>query len=319
MESFLLKIWQGNFFDYNKVYLFFYILFMWEEELELQKKINRLMHLKFEKHKKIAKLSRFIIFLYSVLVFFAVIKIHGVTIYLNSYLVFFCAFLFVVFLRCFLNNFWWNSLDNMDNVVSNSAYIMVLWIITVIILLHLMVNTNWRIPIEKAFEIFAILTLIYFFMYIFSRKVVKADKVLLIYFLFYSLFLFPVLLSVISEIGFLWNLFSILFGISPFFFIIFRSYLIDFFWSWMFIRRWFSKKDADVWNCPQCHVYILKKPVRYCPHCGADRGSTQWFGYVTYCHKCWFTMKIRDFDFPCCCPHCGLPFRWKKNIKRIDH
>ena len=119
------------------------------------------------------------------------------------------------------------------------------------------------------------------------------------------------LAAALSDLTFLWKLWKIIFWLSPLLFYFLRMYTVDFVWSGQFVRGIFKSKDIDVRNCPQCHEYILKKPIRYCPHCATDRFSSNGAGYNKHCKNCGFVLKIHDFDFPCCCPHCGLAFKRK--------
>ncbi len=226
---------------------------MWDITPQLQKKINRLMQLKYEKHKKLMKWTRFFVVLYSVFVFFIFAKYLNFAVYrlwfrfeITHFFVLFLVFVFAYFLQCFL-----------------------------------------------------------------KRKKIPSKSFMIVYFSFYFLFLCPVLFAALSDLTFLWKLWKIIFWLSPLLFYFLRMYTVDFVWSGQFVRGIFKSKDIDVRNCPQCHEYILKKPIRYCPHCATDRFSSNGAGYNKHCKNCGFVLKIHDFDFPCCCPYCGLAFKRK--------
>lgn len=128
------------------------------------------------------------------------------------------------------------------------------------------------------------------------------------YYLLFNFFLiWPALFVAVSDFPFLWNFWKILLWVSPILFYIFRVFVVDLIWSDKIVHWLFRSKDMEVWSCPWCHEYILRKPIFYCPHCGSLKHGERWF-----CKSCWFTSKILDFDFPKFCPHCGLWFKYQR-------
>lgn len=282
---------------------------------EQQLKINRLMNLKYKRHRKIMIRTWLFIVLYSVLVFFLLVHYHQVEYYFNWTFVillslsFWIGILLSIF-RNGNNDAMWKSLDK--------SMIFFAWIL--VLLLIVIGSLTWvfnydLIPIEDTFLVFVILVLGYFLLCFFWEKTITKNTLLIVYFIFYSVFLFPVLFQAITNLGFLWKLWNLLIWISPLFLAIFRSYLVDFFCSWYFIRKLFLKKDSEIWNCPNCHCHIIKKPITFCPHCWSKRYSTHVLNNSIFCNNCWFVFKVRDFDFPNYCPHCGLPFIRRKAKK----
>ena len=294
MEYFLLKIWQGNFFDYNFNSFIFEIFFMWEVNLELQKKIRRLMYLKYRKHRKIANLSLACIFLYSILVFLILTRFCTIQFEIGNVpkicLMVFTFGVFIVMLAKSVDTAWlfWISMLFLFNFIYNSGSI-----------LHLFLLFLWT-------------SVSFFILCFLDKKSISRDDVLLIYFIFFFIFLWPVAEASIDGIPIVAKIWKILFSLSPFLLLLFRSSFIDFLWSGYLIRRWFKIKDSEVWNCPGCHWYIMKKPVRFCPHCWCDSRALDTKSFVHVCKNCGSFMKIKETDFPNFCPHCGLAFKSKR-------
>ena len=265
------------------------------------------MILKYKWHRKMMIWTRFFIVLYSVLVFFFLVHFHHVEYYINWNLV---LLLILIFWICFFSfsvwgtwsDFFWSSVDKS---VSSVAFILV--VIAVLVWAFAWLFCYDIAPIEQVFLIFVIFIWLYFVLCFLDRRTITRNTLLFIYFIFYFLFLSPVLFQVVSDLWIFWKIWNFLFWMSPMFLIIFRTTLVDFLGSWFFIRKFFLKKDSEIWNCPQCHCHIIKKPFRFCPHCWNDK-----CGSSMYCESCWFSSKIRDFDFPNYCPHCGLSFRKRK-------
>lgn len=126
------------------------------------------------------------------------------------------------------------------------------------------------------------------------------------YILFNFFLIWPALFVVVSDFPFLWNFWKILLWVSPFLFYILRIFIVDFVWSGKFISWFLKSKDKEVWSCPWCHQYILKKPNFYCSNCGHLKYGERWL-----CDSCGFSSKVSDFDFPNFCPHCGLWFKYR--------
>lgn len=126
------------------------------------------------------------------------------------------------------------------------------------------------------------------------------------YILFNFFLIWPALFVAVSDFPILWNFWKILLWVSPFLFYILRIFIVDFIWSDKFVRWFFRWKDVEVWSCPWCHEYILRKPIFYCPNCGNIKHGERWL-----CRSCGLSSKILDFDFPNFCPHCGLWFKYK--------
>lgn len=273
------------------------------------------MRLKYKRHRRIMIWTWFFIVLYSVLVFFLLVHFHQVEYYFDWTLVILLSLIFwiSILFSVFRN-------ENNDLMSKNLDKSMVLFVWMAVVFLIVVGSLTWvlnydYIPIEDTFLIFMILVLWYLLLCFFWEKNITKNTLLIVYFIFYSMFLFPVLSQAIEKVGFLWRLWNLLFWVSPLLLVIFRSYLVDFFSSWFFIRKLFLKKDSEIWNCPNCHCHIIKKPFIYCPHCGNDRyNSNSWKNNI-YCNSCGFPFKIWDFDFPNYCPHCGLSFRKRKSRK----
>lgn len=270
------------------------------------------MNLKYKRHRRMMIWTWFFIVLYSMLVFFLLVHFHQVEYYFN--------FIFVILLSsCFLLGMFFSIFRNGNNDVmgKNIDKLMFFFVWVAVIFLVVVGSLTWvlncdYVPIEDAFLIFVILVLWYFLLCFFWEKMVTKNTLLILYFIFYSVFVFPVLSQAISDLGILWKLWNSLFWISPLLLVLFRTSLVDFLGSWFFIRKLFSKKDSEIWNCPQCHSYIMKRPFIFCPHCGNEKDNSKITRNSIYCGCCWFSLKIRDFDFPNYCPHCGLSFRKRK-------
>lgn len=129
------------------------------------------------------------------------------------------------------------------------------------------------------------------------------------YFLFNFFLVWPSLFVAVSDFPILWNIWKIMLWISPILFYFLRFFIVDFIWSDRIVRKIFKWKDANVWNCPACHEYILKKPVASCPHCWMTKYSEWKLFCSKYCMYCGFKSVVGDFDFPRYCPHCGLRFK----------
>ena len=253
--------------------------------------------------------------LYSVSVFLFLLHFHQVEYYLNWGLVLLLLIIFWIYLFCVWiwtagNGMFWSSVDKL----MISVWFMIAVIVVLIYSIVLVFDSNLA-SIQYVFLIFVIYILLYFILCIFDKKTIKSDTLVFIYLIFYFVFLCPVLFQAISNLWILWKLWNFLFWISPLFLTLFRTYLVDFLGSWFFIRKYFLDKDSEIWNCPKCHFHIIKKPFRFCPHCGNDKYSSHSLNNSIYCNSCWFAFKIKDFDFPNYCPHCGLSFRKRKAAK----
>ena len=291
---------------------------MWEINLELQKKIRRLMFLKYKKHKRIANLSLACIFLYSLLVF--LVLSHFCTIEFEiSRFPKICLIIFAVFLLVFMLA---QSMDDISKLAESSilytnkasffsiknifALSFLFWIAMIVSFILLYDDS-----ISHLFFLFLWMSVCFFILCFSNKRRISRDNVLFIYFIFFFVFLWPVVEASIDGIPVVAKIWKILFSISPFLMILFRSSFTDFLWSGYFIRRRFKIKDSEVWNCPGCHWYIMKKPIRYCPHCGNDSWALDNHLMIRLCKKCGSFMKIRETDFPNFCPHCGLAFKSK--------
>ena len=129
------------------------------------------------------------------------------------------------------------------------------------------------------------------------------------YFLFNFFLVWPSLFVAASNFPFLWNIWKIVLWVSPILFYFLCFFIVDFIWSDRIVRKIFKWKDADIWNCPVCHEYILKKPVFYCSNCWMTKYREWKLLSGKYCIHCWFKSCVDDFDFPKYCPHCGLRFK----------
>ena len=165
--------------------------------------------------------------------------------------------------------------------------------------------------ILNLFLLFLFISFCFFLICLVNKRRISRDNVLIIYFIFFFIFLWPVVEASIDGIPIFAKIFKILFSISPFLVLLFRSSFTDFLWSGYLIRRWFRIKDSEVWNCPGCHWYIMKKPIRFCPNCWCDSFALDNKSFVHICKNCGFFMKIKETDFPNFCPHCGLAFKSK--------
>ena len=128
--------------------------------------------------------------------------------------------------------------------------------------------------------------------------------------LFNFFFVWPLLFTAVSDFP-LWSAWKIVLWISPLLFYFLRLLLINFVWSAKFVRKFFKWKDSDVWNCPACHEYILKRPVSYCFNCWNKIFDAKSLFDNKYCKYCFSKYKVKDFDFPRYCPHCWLRFKCK--------
>ena len=262
------------------------------------------MRLKYKWHRKIMVWTRFAVVLYSALVFLLLINLHSVEYFLRTDLVIVLFSLFWVFI--FFSCFFDANLNLLLMWFIRAVPLLVLFMILISIAFFDGFFSGYQITIWKTFLLFVVLVCIYILSCLFVKKQIKKNSLLVIYFVFYSIFLFPVLLEVISDVNFIWKFWNLLFWLSPLLLFFFRSSLADFIWSWLFVRKIFTKKDLLVWTCPICRKYILSKPIRFCPRCGNDKRKGQCLHF--YC-TCWFFMKVGDFDFPNHCPHCGVPLR----------
>ena len=293
------------------------IFFMWEVNLELQKKIRRLMFLKYKKHKKIVNLSLACLFLYSMLVFLLLTIFCTIEFEISD---FSKAFLFVFSIILLLLLVVW-SFEGINNIFSPMIYsnrisnfwlknIFVYSFVFCIAILITVVCFDYA-SMWYLFLLFLFMSICFFILCLINKKSISRNSVLFIYFLFYFIFLWPVVEASIDGIPIVAKIWKIFFSLSPFLLLLFRSSFTDFLWSGYLIRRWFKIKDSGVWNCPGCHWYIMKKPVRFCPHCWCDSWALDSKSFVHICKNCGSFMKIRETDFPNFCPHCGLAFKFK--------
>ena len=268
------------------------------------------MNLKYKRHRRIMAWTWFFIVLYSVLVFFLLVHFHQVEYYLNWNFVIVLAVGF--WIGIIFSLFWDENNDMMSKHLDKSMIVFACILgFLFIVFGSLTWVFNWgSIPIENVFLIFVVFVLWYFLLCFFSEKMITKNTLLFVYFIFYSIFLFPVLSQAVTNLAFLWILWNFLLWMSPLLLLIFRASLADFLCSGYFIRKFFLKKDSEIWNCPQCHCHIMRKPFWFCPHCWNVR-----LGSSFYCENCWFSTKIKDFDFPNYCPHCRLSFRRRKARK----
>ncbi len=297
---------------------------MWEVTPELQKKIHRLMYLKYRKHKKIANFSLACIFLYSILVFLVLTKFCTIEFEISEFSRI-CLIVFAVLLLIF---FWMHCLDAATKVLMYTwytgageksllsvknifAFSFVFWVAMVIFFILF-----YRESTLYLFLLFLCMSVCFLILCFLDKKEINRNNILLIYFIFYFIFLWPVLETSIDWIPFIAKIGKIIFSLSPFLLLLFRSSLTDFLWSGYLIRRWFKIKDSQVRNCPWCHWYIMKNPIRYCPHCGCDTWAMDTWSFVHICKNCGNFIKIKELDFPNFCPHCGLWFRYKSHWKR---
>ena len=274
---------------------------------EKQEKIHKHMLLKYKWHRKIMVWMRFFVVLYSLLVFLFLVNFYHIDYYFRADMIIWVYVLLWVSLFFF---FWFDESVDFFKVWIVEVPAVLFITLLIVVLLFFSGSFDFQISIWHTFFLFTLFICVYLFLCIVLKKKITRSTLLIIYFIFYSIFLFPVLLEIVSQAGLLWKLWSMLFWLSPFLLYIFRASLVDVLWSGVFIRRLFSKKDLEVWNCPRCRSYILKKPIKFCPHCGTDKFGINWW-YNVYCRNCWFHLRVRDFDFPDYCPHCGLSFRKK--------
>lgn len=316
MGFFVCKIWQRFFFDYNFcAFLNLLVFFMSEITDEQQLKINKLMKLKYKRHRRMMIWTWFFIVLYSVWVFFLLLHFHNVEYYLNWGVVFWLFITFGIYLLSVSVWTAWNDIfwKWVDKIMISVGLIIV--VIAVIFCSVVWFFGSDLAPIQYVFLIFVVFVILYLFLCFFDKKPVKVESLLFIYLIFYFVFLCPVLFQAISNLWIFWKLCNFIFWVSPLFLVLLRTYLVDFVGSGFFIRKFFLEKDSEIWNCPQCHRHITKKPLQFCPHCWNERYCGKILKNNIYCESCGFSFKIRDFDFPNYCPHCGLSFRRRKARK----
>ena len=293
---------------------------MWEITPELQKKIHRLMYLKYRKHRKMINLSLACLFIYSIFVFLILTRFCTIQIEVNEisrFCLLYLAFWLIVSWSVFfpvsedsgkkLSVMWFDSRSSIFSVKNRFVSIFLYWLAIVIYfvleyddsMLHWLLLFLWG---SICFFILCFLS---------NNRKIRRNNFLFVYYLFFFIFLWPVIEATIDGIPVIAKIWKIIFSMSPFLFLLFRSSLTDFIWSGYIVRKWFKVKDSEVWNCPWCHWYIMKKPIRYCPHCGNDSLALDGQSFVHLCRNCWFFMKIKETDFPNFCPHCGLSFKSK--------
>ena len=129
------------------------------------------------------------------------------------------------------------------------------------------------------------------------------------YFLFNFFLVWPSLFVAVSDFPLFWNIWKMVLWVSPILFYLLRFFVVDYIWSDRIVRKIFRWKDIDVWNCPACHEYILKKPIVCCSNCWMKKFSEWKLFNNKYCMHCWFKSAVGDFDFPKHCPHCWLRFK----------
>ena len=132
---------------------------------------------------------------------------------------------------------------------------------------------------------------------------------LIIDFLFNFFLVWPSLFVAVSDFPLFWNIWKMVLWVSPILFYLLRFFVVDYIWSDRIVRKIFRWKDIDVWNCPACHEYILKKPIVCCSNCWMKKFSEWKLFNNKYCMHCWFKSAVGDFDFPKHCPHCWLRFK----------
>lgn len=291
---------------------------MWQVNPELQKKIRRLMFLKYKKHKRIANLSLACLFIYSLLVFLILTRFCTIDFKLGEFAKV-CFFILSILLLIFMLS---SSLDDVSKLLVSPLYENKSWILSIRNIFALSIAFSvammvafvcfYDASILNLFLLFLFMSIWFFVLCLVNKKTIPRNNILFIYFLFYFIFLWPVVESVIDDIPVIAKIWKIIFSISPFLLLLFRSSFTDFLWSGYLIRRWFKIKDSEVWNCPWCHWYIMKKPIRFCPHCGCDTWALDSKSLVHVCKNCGSFVKIKELDFPNFCPHCGLWFKFKR-------
>lgn len=287
---------------------------MWEINLELQKKIRRLMYLKYRKHKKIANLSLACIFLYSILVFLILTRFctinFEISVASKICLIVFSVILFIFMLikstYGALNILSESSVLNSSRISFFSLFSFLFCVLMLLAFVFLYDDSMFHL-----FLLFLWMSVCFFIVCFIDKRTISRDKFLLIYFIFFFMFLWPVVESSIDWIPLIAKIWKILFSLSPFLLLLFRTSFTDFLWSGYLIRRRFRIKDSQVWNCPGCHWYIMKKPIRFCPYCGCDTWAMDTGSFVHVCKNCGNFIKIKEVDFPNFCPHCGLWFKFK--------
>lgn len=279
------------------------MFFMWEANLELQRKIHRLMCLKYRKHKKIANLSLACIFLYSILVFLILTRFCTIEFEISEFSkIFLIVFAVIILVLMLLSSHFFNKF-----AFSVLMVVLVFWMTLTIAFAELYDNS-----ILHLFLLFLWISLCFFILCFSNNRRISRENVLLIYFIFFFVFLRPVVEASIEGVHVVAKIWKILFSISPFLMLLFRTSFTDFLWSGYLIRRWFRIKDSEVWNCPGCRWYIMKRPIRFCPHCGNDSWALDNHLMIHLCKNCGSFMKIKETDFPNFCPHCGLAFKSKR-------
>lgn len=241
---------------------------MWEVTPELQRKIYRLMYLKYMKHKKIVSWTWFFLVLYTVAIFiiFTQYVYENMFVYLDFY-----------YIRIWYDVWGW------------------FWFLTIYYLLFVNIYLSFtkRFPWNKME----------------FRSLFNILKIY--YFLFNFFLIWPALFTVISDFPFGWNLWKVILWLSPILFYCICFAFVDFVRSGKIVRGIFKSKDVGVRSCPGCHSYIMKKPIRFCPHCWNDSWALDGHSFINLCRKCGFFMKVKETDFPNFCPHCGLSFKLK--------
>ena len=161
---------------------------------EQQIKINRLMYLKYKRHRRIMAWTWFFIVLYSVLVFFLLVHFHQVEYYLNWN---FVIVLTVGFWIGILLSLFWTENNDMMNKHLDKSMIVFACILGFLFIVFgsLTWILNWgSIPIENVFLIFVVFVLWYFLLCFFSEKMITKNteknkfsvffKLLFTYFIF---------------------------------------------------------------------------------------------------------------------------------------
>lgn len=131
-------------------------------------------------------------------------------------------------------------------------------------------------------------------------------------YLFFNLFfIWPIIFIFFLNfnLSFFWVIWNVMIWFSPFILSL-RPFVVNIFW----LCTLFGDKDVELWKCPECWKYILKKPIIYCSNCWNAKNLV--FFNRFYCKDCGLEPKVEDFDFPNFCPHCGVPFKGRN--KKIN-
>ena len=273
------------------------------------------MYLKYKKHRQIANLSLLCLFIYSLLIFLFLTRFCTIEFEISDFAKG-CFLVFAILLLIFMTA---SSVDDMSKFFASTLYgnrirkmslkhlfllSLVFWMLIVVVVICF--NDSSMLHL---FLLFLLMSICFFILCLVNKKNISRNNILFIYFLFYFIFLWPVVETTIDDIPFVAKILRIVLSLSPFLLLLLRSSFTDFLWSGYFIRRWFKIKDSEVWNCPWCHWYIMKKPIRFCPHCGCDTWAIWNWSLIHVCKNCGSMVKIKEMDFPNFCPHCGLGFK----------